>query len=475
VGEPSRLPPLVVGPRRWSLPVTDGSAAALIETLCAVDPSGDVPRLVGALAGDPSLLLWTVCMAGVDDRLRPRSLDEAAQWLARHARELLSSGDSCPPEASAEPTKIDWDGFANGVGQARQVAELAVAIVARRESSEVEFARLLGLLHEAPAWLALVGGTSADEATAALPGWLVEAMQSESAAAVAVRQARAFLREGQVPGELADADCQASCRQAGSAAKAWLFSLGSLGNCLATLAAKMARLSLLEGQFDRAVETEKLESLAEFAAGAGHEINNPLAVIVGRAQLFLRDEHDAERRRSLALIASQAMRVNEMIADMRLFARPPQPRPELFDVVELVDRVIEELLPTAGPLGIVLKRAGQPGPIELEADFTQMAVVLRAIASNAIEAMGQGGCVEIAVCADSETVALRITDDGPGMTDEERRHIFDPFYSARQAGRGLGLGLSKCWRIVTNHGGRLDIESRQGHGSVFIATLPRHR
>lgn len=474
MGEPSRLPPLVVGPRCWSLPVTDGSAAALIETLCAVDPPGDVLRLAGALASDPSLLLWTVCTGGVEARLRPRSLDEAAQWLVRHVIELFAVGESSLAGVSLEEAEIDWGGFARRVGQSQQVAELAAAIAARREPREVEFARLLGLLHEAPRWLA-VDGPSSDEEAIPLPDWLIEALQSDSAAAVAVRQAGAFLLEGQVSGELAGADRHAYELQAVSAAEAWRSGLGSLGNCLAALAAKMARLSRLEEQFDRAVETEKLESLAEFAAGAGHEINNPLAVIVGRAQLFLRDEHDAERRRSLALIAAQAMRVNEMIADMRLFARPPRPRPELFDVVELVDRVIEELQPTAGPRGIVVKRTGQPGPLELEADFTQVAVVLRAIATNAIEAMGQGGCVEVAVCADSENVTFRIADDGPGMTDEERRHIFDPFYSARQAGRGLGLGLSKCWRIVTNHGGRLDVESRPSHGSTFTVTLPRRQ
>ena len=88
---------------------------------------------------------------------------------------------------------------------------------------------------------------------------------------------------------------------------------------------KLARLAELEADFQRTLETEKLEAMAEFAAGAGHEINNPLTVISGRAQLLLRDETDPERRHALALISAQAMRVYEMIADMMLFARPPRP------------------------------------------------------------------------------------------------------------------------------------------------------
>jgi len=67
---------------------------------------------------------------------------------------------------------------------------------------------------------------------------------------------------------------------------------------------------------------------------------------------------------------------------------------------------------------------------------------------------------------------LTIADNGPGITAEERRHIFDPFFSARQAGRGLGMGLSKCWRIVTNHGGSVEVESQPGQGATFRIRLP---
>ena len=65
-----------------------------------------------------------------------------------------------------------------------------------------------------------------------------------------------------------------------------------------------------------------------------------------------------------------------------------------------------------------------------------------------------------------------VRDDGPGIRPEERHHIFDPFYSARQAGRGLGLGLSKAWRIITNHGGQIEVESEPGHGATFTIVLP---
>ena len=115
---------------------------------------------------------------------------------------------------------------------------------------------------------------------------------------------------------------------------------------LPSLLNRFSRLAQLESDFQRTLEVEKLESLAEFAAGAGHEINNPLAVISGRAQLFLREETDPERRRELAVINSQAMRVHEMIADLMLFARPPRPRSVTCDLVAILDSIAADMSST---------------------------------------------------------------------------------------------------------------------------------
>jgi signal transduction histidine kinase len=273
---------------------------------------------------------------------------------------------------------------------------------------------------------------------------------------------------------------------------------------------RLARLAELENDFQRALEAEKLEAMAEFAAGAGHEINNPLTVISGRAQLLLRGESDPERRHALALISVQAMRVYEMIADMMLFARPPRPEPARCNVVGLIAAVVADLAPTADRQETRVTYLGPQEPVEIEADGTQLSVALRALCQNALEALGNGGHVEIglngpakagfeavgsppanegtdpgehflAVSSPAKTAAdsislgevrISVRDDGPGITPEQRRHIFEPFYSARQAGRGLGLGLSKAWRIVTQHGGRIEVASQPGQGTTFTVVLP---
>lgn len=239
-----------------------------------------------------------------------------------------------------------------------------------------------------------------------------------------------------------------------------------------SIADQLARLAQLDGDFRRALEVEKLEAMAEFAAGAGHEINNPLTVISGRAQLLLREETDPERQRALALISAQAMRVYEMIADMMLFARPPRPERQPVDLVMLIDNLIADFSARCVRQETSLRRLGQSEPIRIAADPAQLNVALRAVCQNSFEALGSGGHIELSVEPSDPEVQIRISDDGPGIKPEERRHIFDPFYSARQAGRGLGLGLSKAWRIISNHGGRIDVESTPGHGATFTITLP---
>lgn len=220
------------------------------------------------------------------------------------------------------------------------------------------------------------------------------------------------------------------------------------------------------------MEAEKLAALAEFAAGAGHEINNPLTVIAGRAQLLLRGEADPQRRRDLALIHAQAMRITEMIADLRLFAAPPELQRQQVDTAALVCEVVQSLRPTADEQETTLVATVAADALYISADAIQLTVALRALVQNGLEALASGGRVEVALSAVDGEVRIVVSDDGPGIAPEHRPHIFEPFYSARQAGRGIGMGLSKCWRIATAHGGRIEVDSRPGCGAVFTICLP---
>lgn len=461
------LPPLSAGSSRLVLPMADRSAAVLVEGLLA-DAAAAMELLVEQFAADPPLVLWGVCMAARREDIQPRSLVELAAWLRAHALEVLQwdgAAYAWPSPPGAEQAEL----YADQVSHLLQVAEVAALLAASDGPRAAEEAFLRGLLHDAPQWFPPPSARKRKTISDCLARWLTTA--DPSPAALRVSEAAAILAD-QTNAAPSDFDAEDCRRRAMEAREAWLETLEGAVDLLPVLAARLARLDQLENRFQETLQTEKLESLAEFSAGAGHEINNPLAIIGGRAQLLLEDETDAERRRELAVVTAQVKRAHEMIADMRLFARPPLPEPETLDLVALVDGLVVDLAPQAAERAISLTRSGDEAPVEVEADRAQLEVALRALCKNSLEAIGHNGRVEIALERAAGLVRIRVADDGAGIRPEHRRHLFDPFYSARQAGRGLGFGLSKCWRIVTNHGGRIDVESEPGQGAVFTITLP---
>ena len=217
----------------------------------------------------------------------------------------------------------------------------------------------------------------------------------------------------------------------------------------------------------------KLEALAEFAAGAGHEINNPLATIIGRAQMLLKDERDPQRRQMLLSIGAQAYRVRDMIGDAMLFGRPPVPELQSVNLADVIETVVqqqaEELASDCCTTVVDVSSS-----LALQADSTQLSIVLTELMRNsrqAWQAVG-GGEIQIRASLLGEFALIEIEDHGQGFTELERQHAFNPFYSGRQAGRGLGFGLSKCWRIVEQHGGRIEIESTPGGTTIVRVSWP---
>jgi len=455
------LPTLVTGSSRWGLPMAENSAAAIIEALLATGP-GEAAKLAEAFAGDPPLMLWIVARAAREG-VSFGAAREAAAGFSDHAPRILAWDDDVDGVNADEA-----DLWSDRVAGAIELAEAAAMLVPPDDSETAARAYLAGLLHEASAWFASDASSAAE--VPETPSWPLP--DASDAISVITREAIELLRGSLT--EKTSRDLVEECRRRAAVARTrWLQPIPWAAALLPKLVARLARM---ESAYRERLEAEKLESMAEFAAGAGHEINNPLAVIAGRAQLFLRDETDPERRRGLALINAQAKRVYEMIADMMLFARPPAPVFEKIDLVALVDRIVAELGPRMLEQATTLSRSGESAMLEIEADPTQLTVALRAMCRNALEAIGHGGHVDLVIAQSEDYAEIQVVDDGPGIGENARRHLFDPYYSAREAGRGLGLGLSKCWRIVvTNHGGRIDVESQSGQPTVFTITLPKRQ
>jgi signal transduction histidine kinase len=159
-----------------------------------------------------------------------------------------------------------------------------------------------------------------------------------------------------------------------------------------------------------------------------------------------------------------------------LFARPPKLDLAQCDLVAVVRDVVEQMRELAGEYHVELVCESSQEPIELPADATQLGVAVHALIVNALEAIGHGGRVRVSlrqIAVDGEQCAeIAVCDDGPGISEDVRRHMFDPFYSGREAGRGLGFGLSKCWRIVTDHGGEVVVRRPAGGGAEICILLP---
>lgn len=216
----------------------------------------------------------------------------------------------------------------------------------------------------------------------------------------------------------------------------------------------------------------KLEALAEFAAGSGHELNNPLAVIVGRAQLLLVGETDVKRIRSLRAILGQAQRAHRILRDLMYVARPPEPRPRYCNPDEIAKTSLRDVRAEAEDRQVRLSVEIAEPSQRIWTDPEALRHLADSLVRNALEATPAGGLVRFLVGGDGKSLKWSLQDSGRGITPREGVHLFDPFFCGREAGRGLGMGLPRASRYVTLAGGEIRWHSMPGKGSTFIVRLP---
>ncbi len=232
----------------------------------------------------------------------------------------------------------------------------------------------------------------------------------------------------------------------------------------------------------RRLQEGRLQALAEFAGGAGHEVNNPLAVISGQAQYLLGHagdwfdpEVEAEATRALKAIIAQTRRIHALLRDLMLFARPSPPCWGWFDLPTLLGEVAASLGELAAERQVRVEVLARPERCAVRADAGQVRQALTCLFRNAIEAAPPQGWarLEMRCSAAEESVEVAVEDSGPGPEPAQRASLFDPFYSGRSAGRGRGLGLPIAWRLARQQGGDVRLEApRPGQPTRFLLTLP---
>jgi signal transduction histidine kinase len=219
-------------------------------------------------------------------------------------------------------------------------------------------------------------------------------------------------------------------------------------------------------------DKERLAALGQLAAQLAHEMGTPLSSVSGHLQLALADRGcPPSLKERLQVATGEITRISKIIRDYLDSTRPVAPIPRLTNLRQLVGEAAEIAALARG----AARKAEVAVAPELETVRTDAALlrqILVNLLSNAHDAAGEQGHIRLGATLESGQVVIRVSDDGPGIPPEDRRRIFEPFYTTKGRGRGTGLGLSICRELARALGGGIAVESEVGHGSTFIVTLP---
>lgn len=230
----------------------------------------------------------------------------------------------------------------------------------------------------------------------------------------------------------------------------------------------------------RALEAERLAAVGKISSQVAHEVRNPLSSISLNAEL-LREELDtlvkepnpvkiAAANSLLQAIEREVGRLSELAGDYLTFSRLPKHHKQSTDLNELVMIHLDFLREEARRRGIEVLFHPCAGLSPMSVDPRQLEQVLLNLVKNALEAMPEGGRVEVRVAKEDHAVVLSVRDEGTGMDEETRKKIFDPFFTTKE--RGTGLGLSLVQQVVDEHGGEVWCESGKAKGTTFFIRIP---
>src|SRR5579863_1076396 len=228
-------------------------------------------------------------------------------------------------------------------------------------------------------------------------------------------------------------------------------------------------LQLLQAQL---VQSEKLASLGQLVGGAAHELNNPLTAMLGYSELLATTQLSPEQQSLSDKISQQAKRVRTLVASLLSFAKQVPAAKTAQDLNVILKTALKLCQPQLRAAHVQIKAELAESLPPVRGDSNQLLQVFSHIINNAANAMGDsgGGLLTLASRATGAFVVLQFSDTGPGMTEPDR--VFDPFYTTRPVGQGTGLGLSMCYGIIQEHGGKISCRNRDEGGAIFLIELP---
>ena len=219
------------------------------------------------------------------------------------------------------------------------------------------------------------------------------------------------------------------------------------------------------------IQSEKLSSLGQLVSKMAHEVNNPLMIISGNAQLSLMEQiQEEDVKKNLEIILSETNRAKDIIQRLLLFSRPSKEEATKLDINQVLHSIVKLLGHQYMVANAKIIEAYAPALPEILVDEKQIQQVVINLIKNAAEAMPQGGAITIKTTREDKKVRIDVRDDGQGISKENQAHLFEPFFSTKEMGTGLGLAV--CYGIIKGHGGEILVESEVGKGTTFSILLP---
>jgi two-component system sensor histidine kinase HydH len=223
---------------------------------------------------------------------------------------------------------------------------------------------------------------------------------------------------------------------------------------------------------EKLLQTERLAALGKLSQGVAHEVRNPVMIIGGFARRLLKQmETDDSAREMIGLILHELHRLEQMVAEIEAFTVLLEPDLKHRDLGEVIDRVLAAEAGALEARRITVERRVPPELPRILLDERLMSQALSHLINNAMEAMPQGGRLEVEVTPEPKGLRLTLKDSGVGIPQEDMPFIFDPFFSSKPD--GTGMGLTKVHQVVRDHRGEISIKSVPGQGTAVTLWLPR--
>ncbi|MCX6167762.1 MAG: HAMP domain-containing sensor histidine kinase [Ignavibacteriales bacterium] len=237
----------------------------------------------------------------------------------------------------------------------------------------------------------------------------------------------------------------------------------------------------LKNIYNQVNQIEKLASLGKLSATVAHELNNPLAGILTYSKLITKklqaSQKDSEHSKIieyLELISHESARCGQIVKDLLIFSHSELDEYAKENFVKIIDNSVAVINHHLEINRITIIKEFPELPIEIYCNAYKIQQALMSLLINSIEAMPNGGKITLNLTLEKNNIVLRIIDEGIGIADKDLPHIFEPFYSTKEASTGTGLGLAVVYGIVTNHKGKVEVEKSSNQGTTFKIVLPQN-